>query len=263
MMFGTDSAKGDAIFSDFTCSKDFERRQLQSIRIDPRTMAAAPDQIYSIQVLPAGLSFEGYLSFRMPATFNGTRFSTGLQRSSLLSALMGIEFIGQKVSCGFGGIKVEVLDRGSFHLTFISYAWEDQAHREWVMDLSKNLAENGVDLILDRLSPGFSETADQKSTNHWMRNSIDNADRILSILTPAYRRKAAERHGGVGYEFDSLMEENGKHSRRINRYIGILRSGSINESVPPELAFIPIVDMRPGTDHSSAMAALVEMLKRS
>src|SRR5271165_3498164 len=34
--------------------------------------------------------------------------------------------------------------------TFISYSWDDDAHREWVKQLATRLRDDGVDVTLDR-----------------------------------------------------------------------------------------------------------------
>ena len=33
---------------------------------------------------------------------------------------------------------------------FISYSWTDKNHEEWVLELAKDLCNNGVDVILDK-----------------------------------------------------------------------------------------------------------------
>jgi hypothetical protein len=78
---------------------------------------------------------------------------------------------------------------------FISYSWDDEAHKEWVRELAFRLQTNGVQTRLDQwfVRPGDSFT-------EFMEQEVSSADVVLVVCTPNYARKSNERQGGVGYE---------------------------------------------------------------
>jgi hypothetical protein len=69
---------------------------------------------------------------------------------------------------------------------FISYSWDDDAHKEWVRTLAERLRADGVDVTLDRWAtvPG-----DQLSA--FMERAIRENQFIVIICTPRYNPHSA------------------------------------------------------------------------
>jgi hypothetical protein len=84
---------------------------------------------------------------------------------------------------------------------FVSYSWDSEQHRKWVIEFCSNLRKDGVDVILDHwhLQPGGDKTV-------FMEQSVAQSDRVLLVCTPNYANKADERSGGVGYEAMIITE---------------------------------------------------------
>lgn len=111
---------------------------------------------------------------------------------------------------------------------FISYSWDNVEHQSWVLKLANDLIQNfGVDIILDQyeLSPG-------KDLPHFMESSIEQADKVLVILTPNYKTKAENRRNGVGYETSMISQEIFESPITNIKFIPILRDGNHNTSSP-------------------------------
>jgi hypothetical protein len=85
---------------------------------------------------------------------------------------------------------------------FVSYSWDSEQHRKWVIEFCSNLRKDGVDVILDHwhLQPGGDKTV-------FMEQSVAQSDRVLLVCTPNYAKKADERSGGVGYEAMIITSE--------------------------------------------------------
>ena len=124
--------------------------------------------------------------------------------------------------------------------------------------LSKRLISGGVDIILDRLCPEFDEKAPQNEIDQWMTQAIKNSDKVIAILTQKYKQKAEENVGGVGYEYSQLLSERGKISPRLERYIGVLRRGNMQSSVPLSLKRNPIIDMSVENKNEQNMSMLLK-----
>ncbi|WP_118974078.1 toll/interleukin-1 receptor domain-containing protein [Taibaiella koreensis] len=110
---------------------------------------------------------------------------------------------------------------------FISYSWDNDAHKQWVLDLANLLIKNGIDVILDRY-----ELSAGKSLQHFIENAVSESNRIIIVYTPNYKLKADKREGGVGYEYSIINIGLYKDITGQGKIIPILRQGSIASSIP-------------------------------
>ena len=122
---------------------------------------------------------------------------------------------------------------------FISYSWDSEKHKTWVLELANRLVKEGVNVILDRyeLRPG-------KSLPHFVETSIKNANRIIIVFTPNYKLKAEKRAGGVGYEYSIMNSELYKNQTNNERIIPVLRDGESADSIPEFMQQYIHIDMR-------------------
>ena len=118
-------------------------------------------------------------------------------------------------------------DCGHSPVAFISYSWDSEAHKDWVLALAGRLqGKDGVKIILDQwhLQPGGDKAI-------FMEKSVTNSDFVILICTPGYARRANDREGGVGYEATIIT---GELADNINqgKFIPILRDGDWKSSLP-------------------------------
>jgi hypothetical protein len=134
--------------------------------------------------------------------------------------------------------KQEAIKEG-VETVFISYSWDTEEHKKWVLDLADKLVKEGVNVILDRyeLRPG-------KSLPHFVETAIKKADRILIVFTPNYKLKAEKRAGGVGYEYSIMNSELYKNQTNNERIIPVLRNGNSTDSIPEFMQQYIHIDMR-------------------
>ena len=135
---------------------------------------------------------------------------------------------------------------------FISYSWDKEEHKNWVLELAEKLINNGVDVILDRydLGPG-------KNMHHFMDEAIKEADKVLIVFTPDYKQKAEKREGGVGYEYAILNVDLYKKIASNNKYLPILREGTRETAIPDFMQQFITVQM---TDNSNFDEKFNELL---
>ena len=123
---------------------------------------------------------------------------------------------------------------------FISYSWDSEVHKKWVLDLAIKLRENGIDAILDQweLGPG-------KPISNFMGKSIEISDRVICIMTPNYKTKsnAEEPKGGVAYESSIMAAETIKNIS-TTKFIPLLRDGNDNNAIPDFLIGRTYIDIR-------------------
>lgn len=134
---------------------------------------------------------------------------------------------------------------------FISYSHDDQAHKDWVLNLSTRLVKNGVDVTLDQWDIGLGG-----DLPHFMESGLTAADRILAVCTPAYVAKANKGQGGVGYEKMILTAQLMKNITAA-RIIPIVRSAEHTDVVPTFLGSKLYVDFRDDGRYEAGYAELL------
>jgi len=87
---------------------------------------------------------------------------------------------------------------------FISYSWTTPMHEQWVMDLALRLADDDVDVIIDKW--GLREGG---SAHAFMEKMVSDEDigKVIMICDAAYVEKANERAKGVGVETQIITGE--------------------------------------------------------
>ena len=135
---------------------------------------------------------------------------------------------------------------------FISYSWDTDEHKKWVLNLANRLVKEGVNVILDRykLRPG-------KSLPHFVETAIKKADRILIVFTPNYKLKAEKRAGGVGYEYSIMNSELYKNQINNERIIPVLRNGDSTDSIPEFMQQYIHIDMRNDENYENSYTDLL------
>lgn len=136
---------------------------------------------------------------------------------------------------------------------FISYGWDNPAHRDWVQNLAKMLSKY-FEVIVDEKLPLGGDL------NVFMEQMIKNADRVLLILTPKYKEKADTRQNGVGYESVIISSELYK-DQGTTKFIPIIRRGNVWESYPIYLGQRKGLDMTDDTLFDKSFAVLVDDIR--
>ncbi|WP_175773326.1 SEFIR domain-containing protein [Paraburkholderia phenazinium] len=87
---------------------------------------------------------------------------------------------------------------------FISYSWTTPMHEQWVMDLAERLAEDDVDVIIDKWALRESHDA-----HAFMEQMVTDPEitKVIMICDAAYVEKANRRARGVGTETQIITGE--------------------------------------------------------
>lgn len=120
---------------------------------------------------------------------------------------------------------------------FISYSWEDDEHKAWVRSLADKLLARGIDATVDQYDLALGDRLPQ-----FMEQAVTNADYVLIICTPTYKKKSDSREGGVGYEGHIITGELlVKGNER--KFIPVIRKGNISSAIPTSLAGKLAIDL--------------------
>lgn len=84
---------------------------------------------------------------------------------------------------------------------FISYSWDSEEHKKWVLSFVSKLFSNGVEAYIDI----FETQTETVNLNNMMIKNIKEKDYTILILTEEYAKKADALQGGVGFETNMLI----------------------------------------------------------
>lgn len=94
---------------------------------------------------------------------------------------------------------------------YISYSWDDEVHKNWVITLMNKLRENGIDANMD-VSIIQRQTV---NINQMMIQNVRDSDFIIIILTKNYAHRANGYIGGVGRETKLIENELSDNLKKI------------------------------------------------
>jgi SEFIR domain len=97
---------------------------------------------------------------------------------------------------------------------FVTYAWGKELHNTRVISFTNLLRVSGFDANLD------TSVTQSSTTTHFpsmMDTYLRDSDKVVVILSPEYKKKAEDGHGGVGAEYLSILAE--LHGGSSDKYI--------------------------------------------
>jgi hypothetical protein len=139
---------------------------------------------------------------------------------------------------------------------FLSYSWDSPEHRSWVRRLAAELRSNGVDAIVDAFHAPLGADLTQ------FMGRIAGSDFVLVVCTPAFRAKSLQSSGagGIGYEQAIITGQIFTGAARPEKFIPILRSGSVSESLPDYLMNRHWADFRDDSQFAQNMEQLLRAI---
>ncbi|MDQ1678687.1 MAG: hypothetical protein QOC93_3831 [Actinomycetota bacterium] len=119
---------------------------------------------------------------------------------------------------------------------FISYSWDDEEHKAWVLQLATRLINNGVHVVLDRWDVHLG--SDLLS---FMESGLRDTDRVIVVSSDEYIRKSNVPAGGVGYE-KRIISAQIAADLDVSRVIPLIRNNTSCPRVPTFLSALAYVD---------------------
>lgn len=131
-------------------------------------------------------------------------------------------------------------------VVFISYSWNSPSHKEWVAKLAKDLADNGIYVLLDEYLEGGT------TLSSFMELGIERAKKVLVIGTPNYREKCLGLSSGVAFE-ESIIRESMFQNLGTKKFIPCLRLGEFTQSFPLILSGCKGYDFRKDDNYTTIL----------
>ena len=136
---------------------------------------------------------------------------------------------------------------------FISYSWDSDEHKAWVLNLANELVKSGVDITRDQYELRLG-----RNLTHFMERAVQEADKVILIMTENFKLKAEGRKGGVGYEYSMINAAWYNNQTDNRKFIPVLRGKDRTNSVPVFVNAFINLDMR---DHSRRAENMEELIR--
>ena len=124
---------------------------------------------------------------------------------------------------------------------FISYSWDSEEHKSWVLKLSADLIRSGIRVIVDE----WDLLKYQNDLHIFMESGIRESQNVIMVCTPEYAKKANIREGGVGIE-NTIITGEFYDKSKAGKYIPIIRnySGRLTDNLPTYLKTKYAIDFK-------------------
>ena len=119
---------------------------------------------------------------------------------------------------------------------FISYAWDNEDHKKWVLKLATDLRNHGVDTILDQWDARLGN-----DLPFFMEQGLTTSHFVICVCSDKYIEKANGGIGGAGYEKRILASELLDNNKKLF-VIPIIKSNSQKNKLPTFLSGLRYVD---------------------
>lgn len=123
-------------------------------------------------------------------------------------------------------------------LIFISYAWENDQHKDAVWELARWLEANSggrIKVVIDRL---FENRPPAQGWPVWMQEQVEKSDHVLIVCSPLYKKRFQKEDavggGGAGVNFEGaiITQELYNGKLRNEKFFPILPDGGDRTTIP-------------------------------
>lgn len=142
---------------------------------------------------------------------------------------------------------------------FLSYSWSPPSNQQNVFALVSKLEKDGVRVIYDKkdLHPG-------QDMNYFMEKALisNEIDGVVIVSNVDYAKKADNRHGGVGYESELILNEI-KNKPLQTKYIPVVIERDENGEMPlPKFLKTRLcIDLTQDTGYKELLDAIYNLVK--
>ena len=123
---------------------------------------------------------------------------------------------------------------------FISYSWDSEEHKNWVLKLATDLRSHGVDVIFDQWDARLG-----KDLPFFMEQGLTKSNYVICVCSDKYVEKTNEVIGGAGYE-KRIMASGLLNNKDCQFIIPVIKGNSKITKVPTFLSGSRYIDFDNG-----------------
>lgn len=135
---------------------------------------------------------------------------------------------------------------------FISYAWDSEEHKNWVLKLASDLRTHGVDVILDQWDARLGN-----DLSFFMEHGLTSSHFVICVCSDKYVEKANTGIGGVGYE-KRILASGMIRGKDLQFILPVIKENKNGCKLPNFLSGLKYVDF----DNGSYFDCYKELLER-
>lgn len=135
---------------------------------------------------------------------------------------------------------------------FISYAWDSEEHKQWVLKLASDLRSHGVDAILDQWDARLGN-----DLSFFMEQGLTTSHFVICICSDKYVEKANGGIGGAGYE-KRILASGMISGKELQFILPVIKENKNGCKLPTFLSGLKYVDF----DNGSYYDCYIELLER-
>jgi len=153
--------------------------------------------------------------------------------------IIGLQKISKSSNNDLNEIKIIESVSKDKQKIFVTYAWEDDDHNSKVISFVDFLRKRGYEASMDKKESQSNTALD---FNEMMLGGLQNADRVIIVLSKKYKEKADAFKGGVGFEYKVILEQ---LKKRTNKFIFVSFGKEELEFITPlGIANIDILNLK-------------------
>lgn len=111
-------------------------------------------------------------------------------------------------------------------MVFVSYSWINEKPDFFVLELVERLRNEGINATCDVM---FIQDKSSINFVQMMAEQLLNSDKVIIILSEAYKEKADSFKGGVGQEYRYIIND---ITNNENKYILVSKTTNFNSVLP-------------------------------
>ena len=196
-------------------------------------------------------------------------FSNNIDHLLLNSVIEFSDYVKYKISYDFQGVLkhsgfkkngeqiTEVESTRTNPSVFLSYSWDNEAHKLWVLKLASELMRNGINVLIDE----WDLRKYKNDLQFFMESGIRESDYVIMVCTSMYAHKVNKRQGGVGIE-NTIITGEFFDENRSEKFIPIVRqySKDLRDSLPSYLKTRYAIDFSIDTNFDKRIDELIRMI---
>lgn len=144
----------------------------------------------------------------------------------------------QKSQDSIKNLKMPFYDTNSPVSVFVTYAWENEEFNDKIISFVDMLRQKGYNASMDRKK---SQEETSINFNRMMIEGIQDSDKVVIVLTEKYKQKADKFEGGVGMEYELILEE---IKTKRNKFIFVSFGDDMHKIAPTGIAGREILDLK-------------------
>lgn len=140
---------------------------------------------------------------------------------------------------------------------FISYSWDSEDHKLWVLKLASDLIRSGVNVLIDE----WDLNKYRNDLQYFMESGIRESDFVIMVCTENYAERANVRVGGVGIE-NTIITGEFFDANKSQKYLPIVRKydKDLRQSLPSYLKTKYAIDFRDESNYDRRFEELLRMI---